>query len=56
MRTAYHTEAHEQSLQGKSLLVVNLTPDYSGEERNGVKKAIEQRLYVVFCKYVSTKA
>ena len=56
MTTACQTEAHERRIQGKTLLVVNRTPDYRGDERNAVKKAIEQQLYEVFCKYAPNEA
>lgn len=56
MARSYHTEAHERRIQGKSLLVVNRTPDYRGDERSAVKETIEQQLYEVFCKYVSNEA
>ena len=53
MTTAYHAEAHEQRYQDRSILVENATPVYRWEEREAVKKEIEERLYDIFCKYVS---
>ena len=53
--TAYQTEAHERCIQGQIISVVNLTPEFRRDEKNAVKKAIEQQLYEIFCKYVSGK-
>ena len=51
----YITEAHEKRLCGQVISVVNLTPDFREDQKNAVKKAIEQQLYDIFCKYVSSK-
>lgn len=53
MATAYCTEVHERCYHGRTILVENAAPIYCREERETVKKAIEERLYDVFCKYVS---
>lgn len=53
MATAYYTEAHERRYHSRTILVENATPVYRREEREAVKKAIEERLYDIFCKYVS---
>ena len=50
MATAYHTEAHERRYQNRTILIEN----YRWEERETVKKAIEERLYDIFCKYASS--
>lgn len=55
MQRTYNTEAHERWSKGLTLTVANLTPVYRREERNAVKKRIEQQLYEIFCKYVSSK-
>ena len=55
MATAYCTEAHERCYHSRTILVENATPVYRREEREAVKKAIEERLYDIFCKYVSSK-
>jgi len=54
MATAYSTEAHERCYHNRTILVENATPVYRWEERKAVKKAIEERLYDIFCKYVSS--
>ena len=58
MATAYCTEAHERCYHSRTILVENATPHHDGvyrrEEREAVKKAIEEQLYDVFCKYVSS--
>ena len=54
MATAYHTEAHERRYQNRTILIENATPVYRWEERDTVKKAIEERLYDIFCKYASS--
>lgn len=53
MATAYCTEAHERCYHSRTILIENATPVYRREEREAVKKAIEERLYDIFCKYVS---
>ena len=53
MATAYCTEAHERCYHNRTILVENATPVYRRDEREAVKKAIEERLYDVFCKYAS---
>lgn len=55
MATAYVTEAHERRYLDRTILIENITPAYRWEEREKVKKAIEERLYDVFCKYVSSE-
>ena len=50
MATAYHTEAHERRYQNRTILIENATPVYRWEERETVKKAIEERLYDIFYK------
>ena len=53
--TTYQTEAHEKRICGQIISVVNLTPSFRENERKAVKKSIEQQLYEIFCKYVSSK-
>lgn len=53
MTTTYHTEAHEWQYRDHIILIENKSPNYRGEEREAVKKAIEEQLYEIFCKYVS---
>ena len=54
MATAYHTEAYERRYQNRTILIENTTPVYRWEERETVKKVIEERLYDIFCKYASS--
>ncbi len=51
----YKTESKELILGDNRLTLINLIPDMHWGERNAVKKTIEQQLYDVFCKYVSSK-
>lgn len=51
----YYTEAHNRRIRGQNISVVNYTPDFQDGERNAVKSAIEDVLYEIFCKYVSSK-
>ena len=51
----YKTESKEFLFGNNSLTLINLVPEMHWEERNAAKKAIEQQLYDVFCKYVSGK-
>lgn len=53
--TTYRTEAHERCIRGQIISVVNLTPEFRRDERNAAKTSIEQQLYEIFCKYVSSK-
>ena len=52
----YITEAHEKRICGRVIFVVNLTPSFREDQKNAVKKEIEQQLFEIFCKYVSSKA
>ncbi len=54
--TTYTTEAHEKRIHGQIISVVNLTPSFREDQKIAVKKAIEQQLYEIFCKYVSSEA
>ena len=54
MATAYRTEAHERHYHDRTIIIENVVPVYRWEEREAVKKAIEERLYDVFCKYASS--
>ena len=54
--TTYITEAHERHIRGQIISVVNLTPSFREDQKNAVKKEIEQQLFEIFCKYVSSKA
>lgn len=56
MATAYFTEAHERRYHDRTILIENATPNYRWDERENVKKAIEERLYDIFCKYASSKS
>ena len=52
MTTAYLTEAHERRYHDRLITIENVTPAYrTWEEREKVKKEIEERLFDVFCKY-----
>lgn len=53
MATAYVTETRERRYQGRAIRIENVAPVYHTEEREAVKKVIEERLYDVFCKYTS---
>ena len=54
--TTYITETHEKRINGQVISVVNLTPSFREEQKSTVNKAIEQRLYEIFCKYISVGA
>ena len=54
--TTYITEAHEMRIRGQIISVVNMTPSFREDQKIAVKKVIEQQLYEIFCKYVSSKA
>lgn len=51
MATAYDSKGHERQYLNRTIRVVNVTPAYRLEERERVKKAIEEQLYDVFRKY-----
>lgn len=53
MAGAYHTEAHERQYHDRTIIVENVSPVYRWEEREAVRKEIEERLYDVFRKYRS---
>lgn len=53
MAAAYQTESHERRYHDRTILVENATPVYRWEEREAVKKEIEERLYDVFSQYAS---
>ena len=50
MAAVYRTETLIQHDHGQDILVENLTPVYPPDEREDVKKELEERLYEVFCK------
>lgn len=54
--TTYITEVHEKRIRGQIISVVNMTPSFREDQKIAVKKVIEQQLYEIFCKYVSSKA
>jgi hypothetical protein len=47
----YNEEIHHVTCKGKAVTIRNLTPDYTAQERNKVKKEISKTLYGVFSKY-----
>ena len=51
----YQTEAHNRRIRGQNISIVNYTPNLQDGERNAVRNAIEDVLYEIFCKYVSSK-
>ena len=53
--TMYLTETYEKKLKSQVISISNLTPDFREDEKITVKKNIEQKLYEVFCKYVSVR-
>lgn len=53
MGTAYSTETHEECYRDRTILVENVTPILHWEEREAVKRDIEDRLYDVFSTYAS---
>ena len=55
MHTTYKTEAHKKRVGDVILTITNHTPVYHRDEKATVKKKIEQQLYEIFCKYVSSK-
>ena len=52
----YLAEVHERCIEGKTLKVTNLIPEFRSDERIAVKKQIERQLYDIFCKYVKDKS
>ena len=47
----YLTDEKEIQIGGKTITIVNLTPNLSGTEKRDRKSDIEQKLYNVFQKY-----
>ncbi|MBQ8895987.1 MAG: hypothetical protein IJY88_04265 [Clostridia bacterium] len=47
----YMVEESERKIGGKTIIIVNLTPNLSGTEKRERKCDIEQKLYDVFRKY-----
>lgn len=47
----YMVEESERKIGGKTIFIVNLTPNLSENEKRERKNDIEQRLYDVFWKY-----
>lgn len=47
----YHKETKTVPFQGRAIVVENLTPILSPEQREKRKREIEQQLYEVFSKY-----
>lgn len=47
----YMAEESERKIGGKTIIVVNLTPNLSDNEKRERKNDIEQKLYGVFRKY-----
>ena len=52
METTYLTKSYEHKNESQTLLVVNLMPEYRWDQREAVKKKIEEQLYDVFRKYI----
>ena len=50
---AAHTEVREQDYRGGTIVVKTVSPDYAQEERESIKKAMEEQLYDIFSKYAS---
>ncbi len=53
MAEAFETSTHERPYRDRTILVENVTPVYSLEEREEVRRRIEEQLYDVFCKYMT---
>ena len=51
--TSYKTDSYICTIHKKDIEVINLTPVYTPENRNNIKRVIEKQLYKIFCKYVS---
>ena len=51
----YVAESWEQKIGNKIVLITNLTPQFSVDEKRKVKLQIEAKLYDVFYKYMSCK-
>lgn len=47
----YMAEESERKICGKTIIIVNLTPNLSENEKRDRKSDIEQKLYGVFRKY-----
>lgn len=54
--TTYMTETWKRKIGSRVITITNLTPEFSVDEKQAVKLQIEQKLYDVFCKYVSCKS
>lgn len=54
MTLAYSTEAHERQYLDRTILIENRIPKYRPEDRETVKRAIEERLFDIFCQYASS--
>ena len=48
-------QSWEQKISNKIVLITNLTPQFSVDEKREVKLKIEAKLYDVFYKYMSCK-
>ena len=51
---ADYLEAHERQYRNRTIIVENVSPVYRREEREEIKRSIEEQLYDVFCKYMSS--
>lgn len=56
MQPTYYTETHEKRIKNSVLIVSNISPVYTKDEKTVVKKKIEEQLYEIFCKYMSKKS
>ena len=54
MAGADYLEAHERQYRNRTIIVENVSPVYRREEREEIKRSIEEQLYDVFCKYMSS--
>ena len=50
--TTYKKVVEEKIIKNRKLIVINLTPEFSENEKKKIKNCIQIKLYDVFCKYI----
>lgn len=56
MAATYSVETHERLSEGQLMVVENRTPARTREEAEKIKKAVEDQLFDIFCKYLSERS
>ena len=49
--TTYKKVVEEKHIKNRKLIVINLIPEFSENEKKEIKRIIQTKLYDVFCKY-----